>query len=281
MATEYIIYADESAKKGTYYSHFYGGILVRSPDLSPVQSQLEQTKASLNLFQEIKWQKVTSQYLNKYLAMMRVFFDFVASDKVKVRIMFTSNVHIPQGLDAYQRENEYFLLYYQFIKYAFGLTYSNPSDDPIGLRLYLDQMPDTKEKCSRFKGYLAGLNQSSAFLKSKIFVRQDQIAEVDARDHVILECLDIVLGSMQFRLNDRHLAKSEESKQRGKRTIAKEKLYKYINGRIRDIYPGFNVGVTTGLRGDNANRWKDSYRHWLFTPNQYTLDRSQLKPKKK
>jgi hypothetical protein len=281
VATEYIIYADESQKKGAYYSHFYGGALVRSVDLTSVRNQLETLKQSLNLFQEIKWEKVTDQYLNKYLEMMRIFFDLIAADKVKVRIMFTSNVHVPTGLDTYQRENEYFLLYYQFIKYAFGLEYSNTEAKQVGLRIYLDKLPDTNEKRTRFKGYLAGLNKASSFEAARIAIRHDQIAEVDGREHVVLECLDIVLGSMQFRLNNLHQAKLPESNRRGKRTIAKDKLYKYINQRIRGIYPSFNIGVSTGLRDDPTNRWNDSYRHWLFVPSQYTVDRSKLKHERK
>ena len=58
---EYIIYTDESDKRGKYYSNFYGGLLVRSPDLQPVIARLEQRKAELNLHREVKWQKVTGQ----------------------------------------------------------------------------------------------------------------------------------------------------------------------------------------------------------------------------
>ena len=72
---------------------------------------------------------------------------------------------------------------------------------------------------------------------------------------------------MQFRLNDKHKEKLPGSSRRGKKTIAKEKLYKHINSRIRDIYPGFNIGITTGKQDDITNLWKHSYRHWMFIPN--------------
>ena len=36
MSLEFIIYTDESEKKGKFYSNFYGGVLVRSPDLQPI-----------------------------------------------------------------------------------------------------------------------------------------------------------------------------------------------------------------------------------------------------
>ncbi len=64
------------------------------------------------------------------------------------------------------------------------------------------------------------------------------------------------LGAMAFRLNDKHLVKPPGQVRRGKRTIAKEKLYKHILGRIRQLYPNFNIGESTGMQGDRANRWR-------------------------
>ena len=47
----------------------------------------------------------------------------------------------------------------------------------------------------------------------------------------------------------RQAAKAAGQAGPGKRTIAKEKLYKYILSEIRTIHPGFNIGVKTGARG--------------------------------
>jgi hypothetical protein len=84
---------------------------------------------------------------------------------------------------------------------------------------------------------------------------------------------------MQFRLNDSHKEKPEGARLRGKRTIAKEKLYKHINQRIRRIYPGFNIGVNTSTRNEPENRWRDPYRHWLFKPSEYELNPNSVKGK--
>ncbi|MBX3414359.1 MAG: hypothetical protein KF708_16850, partial [Pirellulales bacterium] len=65
-----------------------------------------------HLFREVKWQKVTENYLSKYIELMDEFFDFVAADRVKVRIMFTQNRLVPVGLTTEQRRLEYYLLYY-------------------------------------------------------------------------------------------------------------------------------------------------------------------------
>ena len=82
-----------------------------------------------------------------------------------------------------------------------------------------------------------------------------------------MQCLDIVLGAMAFRLNDMHKEKRPDTNRRGKRTIAKEKLYKHINKKIREIRSNFNIGISTGIDGDHQNRFIHVYRHWLFIPS--------------
>ena len=93
-----------------------------------------------------------------------------------------------------------------------------------------------------------------------------------------LQCLDVVLGSMAFRLNDKHKMKPPGKHRRGKRTTAKEKLYKFIHRRNCEIYPHFNIGDTTGRAGDWSNLWKHPYRHWKFIPSVYEIDETKSKP---
>jgi len=95
------------------------------------------------------------------------------------------------------------------------------------------------------------------------------ISEIKSHNHILLQSLDLILGAMQFRLNDKHKEKPQGSPTRGKRTIAKEKVYKHINKKIRDIYPNFNIGISTGTGGEIQNRWYHSYRHWSFKPENY------------
>lgn len=90
--------------------------------------------------------------------------------------------------------------------------------------------------------------------------------EIRSHDHVLAQCLDIVLGAMAFRLNDKHREKLPGTKRRGKRTVAKEALYKTILAEIRCIRPGFNIGVSTSSQGNPHNRWSAPYLHWSFVP---------------
>ena len=92
--------------------------------------------------------------------------------------------------------------------------------------MYFDKLPDTKKKNKEFKGYIYALNDF--FCINNVHIYNEDIAEVDSKNHVILQCMDIILGAMNFKLNNMDKEKDPNSNRRGKRTIAKEKLYKNI-----------------------------------------------------
>jgi hypothetical protein len=265
MSREYVIYTDESSKTGRHFANFYGGALIRSDDLDYVKEHLRAQAARLGLGAEIKWQKVSEGYLDRYLAMMDAFFDMVAADLVKIRIMFTRAQLVPL-LTPYHREHQYHLLYYQFLKYAFGLRYSNPSIDDVTLRLYLDRLPDSREKNTLFKHHLLGLQDCAELRSAWISIPRDQIAEVESHEHLPMQCLDVVLGAMQFCLNEVRPEDPDCPAPRGKKTIAKSTLHEHICARIREIHPDFSIGATTPRTGGDGDRWRHPYRHWLFIP---------------
>ena len=261
---EYIIFSDESDAVGKYFSNFYGGVLVGSSQYERVTRRLNEKKQDLNLFGEVKWSKVTERYLPKYEELMECFFDEIGQGNLKVRIMFTQNARQAVGLTKEDLEVQYYKLYYQFIKHAFGLRHVPPRIGGTRLRIYRDELPDTAEKAESFKGFLMGLAKSKEFQQARITIAHEDIIEVHSHDHVLLQCVDIVLGCMSFRLNDKHKAKAEGAQVRGKRTRAKEALYKSILGHIRCIHPGFNIGISTGRPSEPLCQWSHEYRHWIF-----------------
>jgi hypothetical protein len=267
MTRELILYCDESDSSGRHYGNFYGGALVESKHLAEVIHRLESSKIRLHFFGEVKWQKITENYAEKYIEFATELFALMSEGKLKLRIMFTQNYFAATRLTPEQRENEFFILYFQFVKNAFGLRFAGVPGQQTGVRIYFDKLPDTAEKCAAFKGFVSGLNKNQGFRSAGVSIRQDQIAEVDSKDHVVVQALDVVLGAMQFRLNDKHLEKPEGSRVRGKRTLAKLRVYKHINRSIRALFGGkqFNIGTSTGRPdGTAAHEWVDPYRHWLF-----------------
>lgn len=56
---------------------------------------------------------------------------------MKIRIFFRHNKFVPKYLNRRQMNEEYSLLYYQFIKHAFGFIYSNSTEKIIDLIIAL------------------------------------------------------------------------------------------------------------------------------------------------
>lgn len=280
MSKELIIYCDESEQDGKYCSNFYGGVLVKSKDLREVEESLLHVKSELNLNGEVKWSKITANYEDKYKSLLDTFFGLVSEGKIKVRVMFTQNSNeIHHALTRQQREDTYYLLYYQFIKHAFGLYHYQPNE-PKRLRINFDRLPENNEQSDRFKAYIAALSATKDFKGSRLTIGPDDIYEVESHDHILLQCADIVLGSMSFRLNHKHKEKPEGQARRGKRTLAKERVYKHINAHICSCYPNFNIGVSTSMRGDRTNTWNHPYRHWLFVAKGSKHNPERVKRKK-
>jgi hypothetical protein len=275
-----VIYCDESDDKGKHFSHFYGGAVVDESKRQRIEASLQAVKDSANFQGEAKWTKIGSGHEARYITLIDALFDHLKAREIKVRIMFLQNTYTERDLEDYHIENQYFLLYYQFVKHAFGLQFSNPTKDrKLVVQLRFDELPENADRCKTFKEYLAGMSNFPPFAENRVVFPISEIAQIVSKQHVIAQCLDVVLGSMQFRLNDKHLEKPKDSNRRGKRTIAKERVYKHINKRIRELYPNFNIGISTG-QPDVDSRWSHEYRHWRFVPTGAEVDNSKSKSKK-
>ncbi|MBI1245325.1 MAG: DUF3800 domain-containing protein [Alphaproteobacteria bacterium] len=280
MPKRFTIYCDESADKGPYFSDFYGGALIRTADREAIEAVLSTAKADAGLVGEAKWTKIGPHNEKAYIEFVDSALNLVAANRMKLRVMFTQNINQTQHLD-HDDDNRFFILYYQFIKNAFGLRYCNPERaEEVIVTVLLDDAPDTRQALENFKNYLSSLSVYPIFHRERIKIPRDQISEIRSHDHVILQAVDVVLGAMQFRLNEFHKRKPEGQRLRGARTRAKERVYKHINSRIRGIYPRFNIGTSTGQSGGPADRWDHSYRHWCFVPEGSIKDLSRGKRQK-
>ena len=276
MSTELVIYCDESESKGRFYSNFYGGLLIRASALQVVSTGMADRKNDLGLRAEVKWGAITPSVEGRYCELMTDLFGYLGDGSVKMRIMFTQNRNVPD-LTLEQRSNTYHLLYYQFVKHAFGLEFAGAPPVSTRVRLLLDRMPTTAEQTQQFKSFVTALSHQPDLRRAKIEFPLDHVGEIDSHQHILAQCLDVVLGSMAFRLNDKHKDKPEGARTRGRRTLAKERVYKHINSLIRELQPGFNIGVSTGMHDGPASRWSQPYRHWLFVPRNATRDDSVTK----
>lgn len=270
------IWLDESDKHGVYYSNFYGGILIESKNVAQVLSRMENLKNTVGITDEIKWQKVNAYHFEKYVKIIDELFLMGKEGVLKIRIFFRHNQYEPD-ITPQQRKEDYPILYYQFIKYAFGLVFCG---DKEGIRLYLDEIPLNQTDKVNFIKHLYGLNKDPEFQSNGIKFVEKGISEVDSKTHLPLQFIDLVLGAICFKLNEKDKLKLDGEEKPGKRTILKLKLYKYINAKIREIYPDFNIGISTPIRNEN-DRWLQIYRHWSFKPKHHTRNLSRTKKGKK
>ncbi len=277
----YYVWFDESDKEGEYYSNFYGGILIRSTDYDKVLLMMKCIVEELGLSnEEIKWQKVNAYTFDKYIKLVDFTFDLLENDLAKIRIFFRNNQFVAIGLTHEQRRKSFSLLYYQFIKHSFGFQYSNDTGKKINLKLFIDDIPMKGEDKADFENYLYKLNSDDVFRKGNVEIARGDIREVDSKKHIPLQLMDLILGAICFRLNDKHKIKDPDTNKRGVRTRLKERLYKHINERIRRIRPGFNIGESTANKVD-SDRWNNPYSHWSFKPINSIRDISKSKGNKK
>ena len=275
---EYIIYCDESVSDGKYYTDFFGGVLVRNTDFDQIRIALDSKKQELNLQGEIKWVKVTENYLEKYKQMMDIFFSFVKENRLKVRIMFRATSQTPSNLSTEQVHNKYSLLYYQFVKHAFGLIYHDGIENkPVYLRLYFDEIPYPLDKRDAFKSHILSLQRHSRFRKVHLMIRKDDVVEINSRKHSIQQCMDIVLGSISFILNKKNEVLQPGGARKGHRTRAKEELFHHILGLIREsnAVEFFNISKTTPI-AIPKDFWTMPYRHWKFTTPEFRKESERV-----
>lgn len=233
MEKEYIVFCDEFDKQGKYFSNFYGGVIVGSSKLDLVVARLNEAKKNAGIESEVKWEKTSPYDVDRYQQLMHVYFNEIEQGNLRTRIMFRANSLVPHGLSPQQQRDEYYLLYYQFLKHGFGFISMPQHPEGVNLRIYLDKLPNqSKERISQFKGYIAALADNYNLRHAGLKMKHENIAEVDSKKHILLQCTDVVLGSIAFRLNDKHKAIPKGSKRRGKRTVAKETLYKALRREI-------------------------------------------------
>ena len=148
----YIIYCDESDDKGRFYSNFYGGALLRAADRDMIADVLSAVKADCGLNGEAKWTKISAYNEQAYCTFVTKIFDLMSAGFLKVRVMFTQNINQTRHIEEYKETNEFFVLYYHFLKHAFGLRYCNPdAKHPVFVTVLLDDAPDSAGELDNFK----------------------------------------------------------------------------------------------------------------------------------
>lgn len=250
---KYVIVCDESTKKGERYSYFYGGAIIKESQYEKFSNFLNDYKSKFGL-NELKRTKITDKNYKDYIQVLELFFMFVKGGYIKLRMMFSPNEELIDRIPTVH--NETFLkFYYAFIINAFSIFYAKHN---IMLRLICDDLPETKEQCCKFKSCIVSKIKSNKKPNTnKVYLSSREIEEVDSRKHVILQCVDVVVGLLDFYLN------STVETLKSKRSQAKLKVWNFIFKNIEDIKPGIKLTETTKPIYSNKG-WVDSYKHFVY-----------------
>lgn len=252
-AEKYVIVCDESTRKGKKYSYFFGGAIVLEREYQKVNDILRKY-AELKELGEVKRTKITSANYNSYIGLLDLFFTFIKGKEIRARVMFAGNdqlERIPHSLDE-----TYCKFYYLFIRYAFCIYYASKH---ISLRLIFDELPEQRTACQKFKSYLVhNLNLIDLHNDTYVNLIQKDIEEVDSKKHMVLQCMDVITGLVDFALN------SSAEDRKSKRGKAKFAVWKFVMTHIQELHSDFILTKTTppinSIRG-----WKDPYKHFVFT----------------
>jgi len=265
----YTVYADEAwtHDPDMRFWRFYGGAMLPSRLRTDLENELSELKDELGLQGEMKWSYTRPFNWERYARVVDLFLDSVEDRRVKLRYMWLDQLfQNPNALTAYQREYGYYILYYFFIVFAFGPPWHDVGS--VEVEALLDAFPDTPEKRFNFRQFMLSCHQFQRFENCSTF-RIFDVGHVDSHEHIIVQCVDVIIGAMGFRLNRMHQVKQSNGR-RADATKAKEKLYKRIRDRLGQIDMGerggsaFGVGVSTSRGSDYSNLWRHKFRQWSF-----------------
>jgi len=273
--TVYEIWADEAWTHGgelNRYWCFFGGVMGPQPDVERLETELSKVKAAYGLKGEVKWSNVGGRNLKAYRAFVDCFIHLLQNTDLRFRQVFLDRSFVRVNelgvVEAKEDLDLQFLIYYQFLKHAFGLRHLPPAPpgDTNRILARLDDHSSQKHKTA-LESFVKGL---------------DPPIEVRFRDSAKscrLQICDLLIGAAGSHGNKMH--KRRQPGQRGMtdRQQPRYELAKYIYGKLRAVdaaergSAAFNWFESTGIDGDLANRYRYKLRIWKFIPSRYHRDK--------
>jgi hypothetical protein len=276
----YVMYCDEAWTDGDHRWRLYGGCLLKERDRQKVTDVLNKMKGDLGLKHEMKWHKVSETNQERFGQVVCEFIRLVDQGCIKLRLMYHDRLFKPKSLTPYQKLYGYYILYYYFAVMGFGLQYHGQCEtDEASIHFFPDILPDDPVKRNQFKTFMESIHRATKYRGHGF--RFQNVADVDSRNHVLLQCVDVIIGSAGFKLNDFD-KKLGPNRRKLKTTKAKIALYKTIRDCIADVSKrqlgtrAFGYGVSTSYGSDVTNRWRHKIRQWRFVPRDAEVDRDFL-----
>jgi hypothetical protein len=262
------VFTDESRtdRDDLRFHHFYGGALVKSKNIQPLEDRLEGAILPQFRWKEHKWSKVSQKSYESFESFIKEFFKIIREGHLKLRVLFIDKLYYPPR-KAPSKDILYYKIYYQLFKHCLGLQYANIQGKNVIISVKLDQIPKNKIEKAKFKQFISRIPKTKNFGIKNVSFPINEIVEVDSKKYRILQAVDTVIGSLGFKLNKvfNDPANRLPNNWRKPTTRTKRKLYKVIQKELKSLGVQ-NVGISTGLRGNIANRWSLPVRLWKLLP---------------
>ena len=267
--TAYTVYADEAWTHDPElrFWRFYGGAMLRSSERDRIEAELLTLKTQRGLHGEIKWSLTTPARAERFGAIVERFLDYVDAGDVTLRYMWLDQLRQdPDALTAWHREYGFYILYYYFVVFGFGLPWHDQRDT-VAVEFFPDALPNEPVKLREFQQFLHRCHIARRFRQRSSF-RFINVTAVESEKHIILQCVDLIIGAVGYKLNKKYKAKTGHRRSRS--AVAKIELWERIRDRLGAIDMGergthsFAVGVNTGTGPEATNRWRHKFRQWDF-----------------
>lgn len=259
------VYCDESVYSGRLFSNFYGGVLIRDKDKDFVINRLYYIKNLRRITtSEFKWEKINSSNIANYIKFIDEFFKLINDDKIRIRVKFINNADkIPGGTINYYR-NTYQNLYLSFLRHAFGFKYLNN----YSISFFFDTLPLNNAKKIKFFSKVSYLSKENNWDGNNIIINPDNIREVVSHDEILIQVIDVVIGSINF-MNNGEYTKLRDGLR--KRTIAKNIVAQYIHFKLLELDEYYNPSKSTYKYYETENELRLKFRQWVLKPtNRHT-----------
>lgn len=272
----YVLYADEAYTHNDSLPHrrFYGGCLLEARLREQYDRELSDLRLRLGLQGRVKWNKVRPFNIVRVREIVNLFLDWVENGTVKLRVMWLPQ-QIVEAQSEHFQEYGYYILYYFFVTYGFGLKFHDVGD--VRIEFLPDTLPDGPEKRASFRRFLMQAHTSNRFADGSDF-SIIRVSGVGEEHHMLLQCVDVIIGALGFILNDGHVVISGDGKN-SEWTIQKENFARFIIDRLngiciaqgrepyiinRDTRVGFDSEAAVPIK---VNNWRFNYRQWLYRHN--------------
>jgi hypothetical protein len=259
------------------YHCFIGGLLGLKEDIDRLESVLYDAITFHKYPLEVKWANVSPEWLQFYKELVDVFFVQLTNFDLRYRQVFLDRtyIHLPSSGNAIQTDlDREFLIYYFFLKEAFGLKYlpvATETFDRIVMRLDTHSSKDHRKKLKEL------VEKLPVYLhRTDLTIDLGHVCSKTLRR---IQICDVLLGAAGSYGNRAHDMRKAGQKRMTPYQKCRCELAKYISAKLRNLNNltrgrnAFNWHESTGMDGNPRNKYIHKMRIWKFIPKHCQIDK--------